>query len=255
MVPVPRSPSEETEQQINESVWCQMIVGRVLPLVLPPEDLENPCLLVLVSEVLSEMILHNGLLNKASESWLIWEGISKIVQALRPDLAKDDQAAAPRVDRLERYGLLSRVRSRANSVNQRQDRSVADVVVGGFWAAVQAVSVLLTLSRLLVSAWMQASTLPRRSSHKRYSKAGNDSDVDRSDILADDRETHPDHAINQSHTQSTPPILGMSIWSCVSKLTRLYERMPWLAGLLSLVQYSLLHAPGQVCRTNSRLDR
>lgn len=51
------------------------------------------------------------------------------------------------------------------------------------------------------------------------------------------------------------PILGMTLWTCLSKLTRLQDRMPWLIGTISLVQWLLLYGPGKVCRTDSRLDR
>merc|ERR1711974_222344 len=58
-----------------------------------------------------------------------------------------------------------------------------------------------------------------------------------------------------SATLQNIPILGMALWTCVSKLAHLQERMPWLTGTLSLMQWLLLHGPGQVCCTNSRFDR
>ncbi|GAB7351207.1 hypothetical protein MBLNU459_g1646t1 [Dothideomycetes sp. NU459] len=60
--PVPPESMTSTfpEQTENESIWRQLLVQGALSMLLPPEDLENPPLRVLVSEILSELILGKG---------------------------------------------------------------------------------------------------------------------------------------------------------------------------------------------------
>src|ERR1700761_5277781 len=86
LTPLPNTDATALEQESNEIAWSQLLVLRILPLVLPPEDLTNPCLHVLVSEVLSEMIVHKALCEKASQPWIIWEGVTKLINSVRPEL-------------------------------------------------------------------------------------------------------------------------------------------------------------------------
>lgn len=255
LTPVPLSPDHITEQQSNESAWCQMLVNRVLSLVLPPEDLENPCLYVLVSEILSEMIFHNGICGKACESWLIWEGVTKIIYSTRPDLARSRQTDLPQIDRLEQFGLLSRVRSRANSVGKKTRYSVVDTFVRGFWAALQTASLIWLVMRSFAVWWIQAPSLPARLCQSRgvkvETKSATGQLVDKNVVL----EAHFDASNHHPGVSETTPILAMSIWRCISTMTHLQQRMPWLTGVLSLIQWLLLFGSGQVCCTDSRLDR
>jgi hypothetical protein len=109
LTPIPDSPDELADQQENESAWCQMVVNRALALLLPYDEHQNPCLQVLVSEILSEMIFHNGICGKACEGWLIWEGVTKVIYVLRPDLVPTPQAVDQQpVNRLKQFGLVSK---------------------------------------------------------------------------------------------------------------------------------------------------
>ena len=231
------------------------MVNRILSLVLPPEDLENPCLYVLVSEVLSEMIFHNGICGKACESWLIWEGITKVIYSARPDLARPQHTDLPQIDRLEQFGLLSRVRSRANSVGQKARYPAVDTFVRGFWAVLQTASLLWIFIRSFVLVWMQASSLPARVRPSQVVNVENKSAAGRLVGENDNLEAHLEIPELHPSGAETKPILGMSIWNCISTMTHLQQRMPWLTGVVSLMQWLLLYGPGQVCCTNSRLDR
>jgi len=252
LTPVPSSPEELADQQENESAWCQMVVNRALSLLLPYDEHQNPCLQVLVSEILSEMIFHNGICGKACESWLIWEGVTKIIYTVRPDLIPVPQPPeTPQVNRLTQFGLVSQDDNNA-PLRQSKYRRI-DALNQTFWTMVQSLWLVGVLLRSSITVLMQASSLPLRSSRKSVeSESSLDLDmIDHpSDLNAD-----TSHTSFPSSDSQKLPILGMTIWTCLSKLTRLQDRMPWLSGTTSLVQWLLLYGPGQVCCTDSRLDR
>lgn len=249
LTPIPISPEQATHQQENEGAWCQMVVNRVLSLLLPPEDLENPCLQVLVSDILSEMIFHNGICGKACESWLIWEGVTKILYAVRPDLVPSPPPEPAQIDRLEQFGLLSRVKSASEAPGQKSRRLGFDTIVGGFWATVQLVTLIWLLLRSFVTALTHASTLPARANHPSDGKTGDPIEHDGAEGL------RPGESVASTSHDEKQPILALRAWPCVATLLHLHDRMPWLTGLLSLMQWLLLAGPGQLCCTDSTLDR
>jgi hypothetical protein len=249
LTPIPSSPDEFASQQENESAWCQMVVNRALALLLPYEEHQNPCLQVLVSEILSEMIFHNGICGKACESWLIWEGVTKTIYAVRPDLIPEPQPAeAPQVNRLTQFGLVSQDDNNAPVRQSRYPR--LDALKQAFWAVLQSLWLAWILLRSSIAVLMQASSLPARSSHPKSVESESSLNIDMINHSGDlDTSTPP---TSDSRKVS---ILGMTLWTCLSKLTRLQDRMPWLIGTISLVQWLLLYGPGRLCCTDSRLDR
>ena len=252
LTPVPNSPDELADQQENESAWCQMVVNRALALLLPYDEHQNPCLQVLVSEILSEMIFHNGICGKACESWLIWEGVTKVIYTLRPDLVPAPQPVdLPPVNQLKQFGLVSKEHVAKPELNARRR---FDVLSQGFWVFVQNVWLAWVLMRSAIVLFMQASSMPARSAYIQHSKPG---DARRTDILVEssDLGSVPARARRNSSDLQKPPILSMSISTCLSELMRLHDRMPWLTGALSLIQCLLLSGPGRLCSTDSRLDR
>ena len=78
---MPDDASKALEQKENEAAYRQLLVHGVLAVLLPTEDLENSCLTALVGQIFSEMIIGNGIGGKASEPWLLWEGITKTAEA------------------------------------------------------------------------------------------------------------------------------------------------------------------------------
>jgi len=253
LTPVPDSPVELADQQENESAWCQMVVNRALSLLLPYDEHQNPCLQVLVSEILSEMIFHNGICGKACESWLIWEGVTKIIYAIRPDLTPVPQPSeTPQVNRLTQFGLVSKDDNNA-PVRKSKYRRI-DALKQSFWTVVQSLWLAWVLLRSSMTVLMQASSLPVRSSHSKSIEPDSSLNVDTIDHSGN-LDTGTPHKSFRSLDSPKTPILGMTLWTCLSKLTRLQGRMPWLIGTTSLVQWLLLYGPGQVCCTDSRLDR
>lgn len=246
--PLPLDDDAAREQQENEIAWCLLLVNRVLPLLLPPEDLQNPCLDVLVSEVFSELIFKNGICGKACEPWLIWDGVAKLLRSLRSGQGTLPQNPSVPLNRLEEYGLLASSRASKDQPLYGRPRRRFDALSHTFWFTIQCVIAFWTLLRASFSVLMQAGTLPARSSRnssKSQTPEGMLSTPNTSSGLLEDPST----------AGAKRPIIEMHVWECVSEVLSLDQRMPWLSGMLSLVQWLSLQGPGQLCQTNSRLDR
>lgn len=246
LTPIPNSPDDLADQQENESAWCQMVVNRALALLLPYDEHQNPCLQVLVSEILAEMIFHNGICGKACENWLLWEGVTKVIYVLRPDLVPTQPVDQQPVNQLKQFGLVSKDEDVTHPKNVRRP---FDALSQGFWALMQSLWLAWGLLRSAVVLLMQASSLPARTTNVQYSRLDNIADETSSMDVSSAEEQRA------SAASQNVPFLGLALWTCLSKLARLQERMPWLTGMLSLVQWLLLYGPGQVCCTNSRFDR
>ena len=250
--PLPNNQSTILEQQDNEIAWSQLLVSRILPLVLPPEDLQNPCLHVLVSELFSELIVHNALCGKASEPWVLLEGVTKLIPILRPDFNRplSADASSPSISRLEQFGLLSSAKATQSRDLQRPPRRRLDAIAQVFWSILQLSITIWLLLRSFAFALMQASSIPAR--HNRVGRSETEHKV-RISAVAPDSRPSPQHTILTGCEKR--PVVSMKVWTCVSRLTAIEQRMPWLSGFLSLLQWLSLYGPGGLCRTNSILDR
>lgn len=229
--PVPRSADEGSieQQQKNEAAYRQLLVQAVLAVLLPTEDLENPCLTALVGQIFSELIIGNVVANRAAQPWLLWEGICIVAKVL------ENKKASAKA-RLVGGGQL------------RSDGKPARryTVHGFFLSIINLVLLFITSVRLLASAAMAPSSLPPRLSlagAKELDDTGNHHEYDAP-------------AQSSSRASSTrAPILEFSVWSCAASLIELPARMPWLGGFLSLLQYAAMNGPGRFGRLDGTLDR
>lgn len=248
--PVPIDTITSATQQDNETAFSLLLVNRLLPLLLPPEDLRNPCLEVLVSEVFSELIVRGGVCNKATEPWLIWDGVTKLLHAMRTDQAAKLAPTRPQpTDRLKESGLLPSKKAPRNVAQRGRSIGRLDDVSRMFWLTVQALMTVSLFLRALVFALVHAPKIPPRSSQPLPSTKTSSSTNKRRNTNT----TRPSNPIKDQQVKR--PIISMRLWSCTSQILSLNRRMPWLSGLLSLLQWMSLHGPGRICRTNSRLDR
>ena len=237
MSPLPIDETSIASQQSNEVDWSQLLVASIIPLVLPPGELTNPCLSVLVTEIFSEMIVRNAVLGKTCEAWMIWEGVTKLIYSLRPKRETSKHSEPSPASRLEQFGLLSGLEAvRADATGNIRNETVARQVTIAFWTTLQFGIVAWTLLRAFVIAFMQASTLPSRPG--RNFKRGS----------CPDENEGVDEALH-----SPRPVLDMKIWSCLGRLASLHKRMPWLSGWLSMMQWYSIRTG--VCSANSAIDR
>ncbi|KAF2159275.1 hypothetical protein M409DRAFT_71161 [Zasmidium cellare ATCC 36951] len=246
--PLPLDDDTAHRQSENETAWCLLLVNRVLPLLLPPEDLQNPCLDVLVSEVFAELIFRNGICGKACEPWLIWDGVAKLLRSLRSVKGTLPKNSSVPLNRLDEYGLLAASRASEDPLPHGRPRRRFDALSHTFWFTMQCVITAWVLLRACFIALMQAGTLPARSSRNPSKSKASEGVPVTTNTISGLVET-------PSATKAKRPIVDMHIWGCISEVLSLDQRMPWLSGILSLVQRLSLQGPGQLCQTNSRLDR
>jgi len=234
------------EQQKNETAYRQLLAQGALAVLLPTEDLENGCLRTLVSEVFGELILGSGIGGKACEGWLLWEGIAKTLEDLQARISKkalDDEQRDTR-SQLERYGLLSSKEDTDKASTGRRPSPIADML----WNILQYAFLAFTALRILIVALATSPSLPRRAAMVNLQAQPPIASGDQAPKVGPS-------ASGRARPLAKQPILSMQIWPCFSHLLDLDVRMPWLAGLLSLLQWGALAGPGRVGDTNGALDR
>jgi mitochondrial splicing suppressor protein 51 len=204
-----------TEQEENESSYRQLLVQVVLAVLLPTEDLENPCLTSLVGQIFSELIIGNLVAKKAAQPWMLWEAIC-IVARIVKERKTDDTAP---------------VDSTSTEVDFAGGTSGWSLQ-GIFVFLLNATLLLITWTRSVVSTMASISSLPSRSSPS-----------------ATGRKDGP------PKSPTGTAFLDYGIWSCAGNLLQLPVKMPWLAGFMSLAQHGAVLGPGQVARYDGPLDR
>jgi hypothetical protein len=244
--PLPTDDMSMQAQHENESDWCQALVNGILPLLLPPEDLSNPCLDVLVSEIFSNLIVRNAVLEKSAEPWLLWEGVTKAVHSLTTRTSRPaEETNSPPQSKLEQFGLLADADDVSQRSSKNSQRGILYTVAASFWSALEYAGLMWTLLRAFVIALMHAPSLPSRpgvGSHPQRTL----NNVDVTGVVSN---------IHASSDLQPPAIIQMQVWSCLGRLVSLQRHMPWLAGFLSLTQWLSLNAFGGFSRTNSAFDR
>lgn len=168
-VPLEADPSSVLEQGQNEAAWRQLLVQGVLAVLLPTEDLENGCLRALIGEVFSELLVGNGISGRASEGWLLWEAIIRIVEILKPNIAtKIIPESQPKdvVSRLERYGLLASSDEVSDEAPSRVKRNGHGASLPSmstlFWTTLQYAFLAYTALGAVIAAVARSSSLPSR---------------------------------------------------------------------------------------------
>lgn len=230
--PVPQPGDEKSveEQKENEAAYRQLLVQAVLAILLPTEDLENPCLTAIVGQIFSELIVGNIIAGKASQPWLLYESICIAGRVLGEKKTEVTQrmVSGRHAPPAKAKGKKERIKWSAQAI---------------FLTMVHFAVMLFTSARLLITTLIASSSLPLRQSAvglSSNSKASGESITSH-----DDDQDKP----------AKVPVLSFKLWQCVGNLIQLDCRMPWLSGFLSLVQYQAVHGPGRLVDLNSPLDR
>lgn len=244
--PVPGNPDSPTavEQRANEAAWRQLLIEGVLVNLLPPEDLRNPCLLALVQEIFSEMILGNVLGNKLSQGWFLWDAITKAIVAVRPmPVESPDEKKASRLDQ---YGLLSaQPSSRDPPRRRRRGHSVYALIINIGWEILRITVLVMGTARTLLTHLNDAAQLPSR-------------------LLRSDSSVPSSPAVPASEigmvaiipaADLKAPVIDLAAWRVPLHVLDLNGSVPWLVGILSLVKYYALWGPRRVGALDTRLDR
>lgn len=206
----------------------------VLAILLPTEDLENPCLTSLVGGILSDTIIGNIIANKASQPWLVWEGLSILARN-----------ASGHKKRHKGRGSPSHRRSRSEP--SVQPAAPTPFLQGLLFSVLHWVFLGYAAVRLLVTTLASASSFPRRAvGGKAHPTSGDDTAGDTSveggSLVEDDG-------------PSKVPVVEFRMWACAANLVDLRSRMPWLSGATSMMQLGLLEGPGRIADLDGVIDR
>jgi splicing suppressor protein 51 len=232
--PIPRSidPTTISEQLDNEAAYRQLLVQGALAVLLPTEDLENPCLTALVGQIFSELVIGNVIANKAAQPWLLLEGICILARVLREKKETATEKMTPA--RMSPSDPLPAKRRRRWSVH------------AFFLWLIQVTIFLVGFLRLIFTTLAMPSTLPARS------PLGDE----KSHLGAAHQGTKKKPSTKSTNFCSAKtPVLAFSGWSCLGNMIEMPIRMPWLSGFLSFLQAGAIKGPGQVAGLNSAIDR
>lgn len=229
-VPIPGDPITTARQLKNESAYRQLLVEAVLTILLPTEDLENPCLTALVGQIFSELIIGNVIANKAVQPWLLFEAICIVGRVLEEKKLASNRSNAP---------------SSGGKAQLKGSRrwSVQDFFV----SIIQFALVFISTVRFAFSLITMPSSLPRRATR-----------VD-DFVLAPKHTAAGETASSQdssSHARRAKvPVLSFNAWSCLGNVIELRSRMPWLGGFLSLLHLGATNGPGRIGKIDGVVDR
>jgi hypothetical protein len=209
--------------------------------------LENDCLTALVGQIFSEMILGGGIGAKASEPWMIWEGITKISEVLQAQLPKSK--AQVRVERSNSDAVNSESQNFTgrNTKGWRIKRSMQK----SFWVVLQYCFVAFSAVRFLVITFATSSSLPSRIPLTMKVTGLTSS----KDHMEPPELTNTGDIWDGRADQTKQPIVKMKMWSCAANLLDLDVRMPWLSATFSMLQHVVLTGPGKLGSTNGTIDK
>ena len=250
--PVPDSANASTIalQKENEAAYRDLLVQGLLAVLLPTEDLENDCLTSLVGGILSDMIIGNGIGGKASEPWLLWEGITKIIEIVQEQLSKSKKTD----HELESGNELAEPKEDA-TVPQSGQTKGGWPIQKVFWLVLQYAFLAFTTARLIIFTIVSSSSLPTRG--KQFVKKS--SNTFATGHLQPPASPYSTRSFSSQMTTAKQvakqPIISMKIWSCVSTLVDSGGRIPWLCATLSFLQWGALYGPGHIGRTDGRVDK
>lgn len=239
--PVPDlSNARAVEQQLeNETVYRQMLVQSMLAVLLPTEDLENPCLRTLVGDIFADLILGNEISGKICEGWFLWESVTKLLEVVGQSANREGNttdAVLRQQSQLQKFGLLSpREDFQGSGLSQKIQLRVPDWV----WTILQLVYLAYVTLHFIVMGLFRVASTPLRSSP-----------VSSASPIDEAKETT---TFGKISTQR--PVLRYRVFGMVSHLLDVPRRMPWLGGLLALLQYQIVAGPGRLGATGSVLDR
>ncbi|KAH6850188.1 PXA domain-containing protein [Chaetomium sp. MPI-CAGE-AT-0009] len=229
-VPRPEDPESVAVQAENEAAYRQLLVHAFLAILLPTEDLENDCLTALVGQIFSELIIGNTVANRLSEPWLIWELLIIASRtAGRPKTAEDQ----------DRPGQSS------NGSSAPKRRFSAHAL---FWAVLQWCFLGVSFIRTVIAILMTSGSLPPRASHGASPKSATQHETGQG-------RTHLTSPFDADLHAPRMPLLAFRTWSAVSNLAEMDIRMPWLRGVLAMLQWIAIMGPGRIAGVDGVLDR
>ncbi|KAM0515231.1 hypothetical protein ACHAPE_006187 [Trichoderma viride] len=236
--PVPREDDASSVklQKENEATYRQLLVQAVLAILLPTEDLENPCLTALVEQILSELIIGNVIAGKASQPWLLYEAICIAAKSL------DEQKARAKTRIVSGKDQPS---PSLSGLGQDADKSPKWTTQGVFVLVIHLGILLFNAVRFMVVTLADSISLPPRTALHL--------DEEAADHVQNDKQPSPPADTNVAPAKV--PVLAFKLWTCFGNLIELEERKPWLGGFISLLQTAAVNGPWRIAGLDGPLDR
>ncbi|KAF3394632.1 hypothetical protein F1880_005171 [Penicillium rolfsii] len=244
-VPDPADPDTVHAQAENEAVYRRLLASGTLAVLLPTEDLENSSLRQLVSDILSDLILGKEVAGRVCQGWFLWDAITKVTEGIRrrETLEYRNPANDVYTNRLERFGLLA---DEKNSVQSHA--SAQSPVTTWIWSVLQNIYLGYVALRFIATGLFRVASSQRQGPSHRVSGSFHAATPDSSKKEGFD-------SSSSDGVTSKRPVLDYRVYSMISQLFDISQRMPWLSGLFALVQHLILAGPGRLGDTDGILDR
>ena len=231
-----------------------------------------------MTEVLSEMILRNGIGGRLCEGWFIWGAITKIVELIQfratsvsnVKLELEPSDAPGSLRQYDLVGSRKATKAEPSEVEGKigHQRSYQFGYFSHlFWTGIQYMVISFIALRTLIVALATSSSLPARSLITIVPATSSPAPAqEQASPINDSHATTPGTGPSPKSSGSTlinherraakkRPVASMRLWSCIGRLLELDVRMPWLAGLLSLFHDGVVSGPGRMGDTDGALDR
>lgn len=236
--PDPSDPQTIISQRENEAIYRRLLANGTLAVLLPTEDLENSSLRVLVGDVLADRILGEEVSGRMSEGWFFWQTITKLTVALKRKATNETAAdISTPTSRLEQFGLLS-----AGDESSNGQKMAPSAATAWLWTILQGIYVGYVVLRFIVTGLFRVASSPALDHSHTSVSFGAAPDIRK-------EKASSDGAIGKR------PVLDYRVYSTVSQVLGVPQRMPWMGGLLSLSQHLILAGPGTLGATDGVLDR
>lgn len=242
-LPSDLDPSTVQHQAENERDYRQLLVHGSLAILLPTDDLQNGPLRTLVGDIIADLIIGQAVAGKVCEGWFLHDAISKVAAILTDKVqpkASGSQIRDDAKNRLEKFGLLTHDSKFQHDHSSSHDQSQ---LISWFWTFVQHAFLVYLFLRYVLTELQLVRRKPKRQYHVRASSS--------TSVLAE--KSHMQFPFKED--PSSRPVLAYGLYSLISTLLQMADRMPWLTGIFTFWQQILLYGLGRVGSSDSIFDR
>lgn len=229
-------PASVSKQKEAETVYRQLLAQGILAVLLPTEDLENTCFRTVTCDILADLLFGKIVSDKVCEGWFLWGTVAKLVSELKTRWmerkSKEGRLGAFDPSPTESHashgdGLSHKGQSRLSSL---------------LWGILQFCYLTYVSIRFVVSGLFRVASTPSKGSVSTSS---------------------PVFSINPAKGapgstesgMSGSPVIKYRFFGMLAQLADVPRRMPWLGGMLALVQHQLLTGPGRLGESGGVVDR
>lgn len=243
-LPFHLDPAIAQHQAENERDYRQLLVHGSLAILLPTDDLQNGPLRILVGDIVADLIIGQAVAGKVCEGWFLHDAIFKVTAILSDKVQPKTSGSQIRGDaknRLEEFGLLTHDSkfSQGHSSSYGQSQLIA-----WFWTLLQHAFLVYLFLCYVLKELQFVRRKPKRQHYVRAS-APTSTSAEKSHMQSP----------FQEDPSSPRPVLTYGLYSMISTLLQMADRMPWMTSIFTFWQHILLYRLGRVGGSNSVFDR